>query len=104
METAELAAAINAAIDMSKHSQYQSFSLLSIPILKTHFWSSFSALIVPKIAEMMDRSQLSNSMKMELFGIVSNLRDFSVTRNCIELGKALLLTSPDPKMHTVVYW
>jgi hypothetical protein len=47
--------------------------------------------------------QTSSAVKMELFGVLSQLRDLAMAQNCIDLGKALLESSEDDKMRAVIY-
>ncbi|KAL7079635.1 hypothetical protein ACQ4LE_001864 [Meloidogyne hapla] len=84
-EITELSAAIQAANELAK------FSI------------TFSSLIVRKIAEMFGKNLLEISLKNELFGIISNLRDLSVSKSCIELGRRLLEETPSDEMHSVIY-
>uniref|UniRef100_A0A1I8BYA6 Integrator complex subunit 7 n=1 Tax=Meloidogyne hapla TaxID=6305 RepID=A0A1I8BYA6_MELHA len=82
-EITELSAAIQAANELAK------FSI------------TFSSLIVRKIAEMFGKNLLEISLKNELFGIISNLRDLSVSKSCIELGRRLLEETPSDEMHSI---
>jgi len=68
------------------------------------FLSSFSSLIIRKIAEMFGKNFLEISLKNELFGIISNLRGLSVSKSSIELGRRLLEGLPTNEMHSVIYW
>jgi len=50
------------------------------------------------------RENMTNSIKIELFAIISNLRDLSMADHCMQLGRAQLKSTSDDKMHAIIYW
>ncbi|KAL3097047.1 hypothetical protein niasHS_002763 [Heterodera schachtii] len=80
----ELSAAIQAANELAKH---------SVP---------FSVLVLRKIAELFGSNRLTHWVRAELMAVVANLRDLSLTKQCLELEVALLDTS-DYKLRPVIY-
>ncbi|KAL3125059.1 hypothetical protein niasHT_000664 [Heterodera trifolii] len=80
----ELSAAIQAANELAKH---------SVP---------FSVLVLRKIAELFGSNRLTYWVRAELMAVVANLRDLSLTKQCLELEVALLDAS-DHKLRPVIY-
>uniref|UniRef100_A0A914GU08 Integrator complex subunit 7 n=1 Tax=Globodera rostochiensis TaxID=31243 RepID=A0A914GU08_GLORO len=83
-EQTELSAAIQAASELAKH---------SLP---------FSVSILRKIAELLGSNRLSHWVRSELMAVVANLKDLSLTKQCLQLEMALLDGS-DHKMRPAVY-